>query len=368
MTVDDTVRHLAAPAEPTGPAGTLLRRAGVFSWSALGIVGLVVVLAMALGAAGGILVPLVVAVLATIVLEPLTAAFKRLGLPAVAAVAATLTVAVGVAVGTIAIVVSGFVAQWPEIHRQLLGGWSALLDWIRSLDLDAHWLEQARARLEEHLAELGQGAVGMVTSTFYGAVSLVIGVFFALFFLFFTLRDADRFPSWLARVGGFDPVEVGEVVALSRQSVRGYFKGTAITALVTAPIFMIPLLLLRVPLAVPIFVLYFFLSYVPFVGAWITGAFAVLIALGSGGPPAALIIGVTFLLSNGAIQSAVNSWALGSSLSLHPIAVLLATMIGGTFAGLLGMVMGAPVLAATVKSVTALRRLRVAPEPGLAPG
>lgn len=145
------------------------------------------------------------------------------------------------------------------------------------------------------------------------------------------------------------------VVALSRQSVRGYFKGTAITALVTAPIFMIPLLLLRVPLAVPIFVLYFFLSYVPFVGAWITGAFAVLIALGSGGPPAALIIGVTFLLSNGAIQSAVNSWALGSSLSLHPIAVLLATMIGGTFAGLLGMVMGAPVLAATVKSVTALR-------------
>ena len=97
---------------------------------------------------------------------------------------------------------------------------------------------------------------------------------------------------------------------------------------------------------------------IPFLGAWITGAFAVLIALGTGGPSAALIIGITFIISNGTIQSAVNSWALGSSLRLHPVAVLLATMIGGTVAGLLGMVIGAPVLAACVKSIAAIRALR----------
>jgi predicted PurR-regulated permease PerM len=185
-----------------------------------------------------------------------------------------------------------------------------------------------------------------------------MGIFFALFFLFFTLRDADRFPAWLSRTGGFDPAEVTEVVALSRESVRGYFRGTAITAVVTAPIFMVPLVLLGIPLAVPIFILYFFLSFIPFLGAWITGAFAVLIALGTGGPSAALIIGITFIISNGTIQSAVNSWALGSSLRLHPVAVLLATMIGGTVAGLLGMVIGAPVLAACVKSIAAIRALR----------
>ena len=114
-------------------------------------------------------------------------------------------------------------------------------------------------------------------------------------------------------------------------------------------------MLLGIPLAVPIFILYFFLSFIPFLGAWITGAFAVLIALGTGGPSAALIIGITFIISNGTIQSAVNSWALGSSLRLHPVAVLLATMIGGTVAGLLGMVIGAPVLAACVKSIAAIR-------------
>lgn len=193
-------------------------------------------------------------------------------------------------------------------------------------------------------------------------------MFFALFFLFFALRDADRFPHFLARLTHFDAAEVDEVISLSRSAIRGYFRGTAITAILTAPIFMIPLLILGVPLAVPIFVLYFLLSFIPFLGAWITGAFVVLVALGSNGPTAALILATTFVISNGSIQSAVSSWALGSSLDLHPMAVLLATMIGGTVAGLLGMVLGAPVLAAVVKSVTAVQALRADPPLPPVPG
>jgi predicted PurR-regulated permease PerM len=326
-----------------------LRRAGLASWSALGIIALAVVVALGLSAVSGILVPLVVAVLLGIVLEPLAALLRRFRVPPTLSVVLALLVAV---------VVRGFLAQWPEIYRQLMAGWSSLLNWVRSLDLEADVLDRARVALEGHAAGLAEGVVGAVASTFYGALSLFMGIFFALFFLFFTLRDADRFPAWLSRTGGFDPAEVTEVVALSRESVRGYFRGTAITAVVTAPIFMVPLVLLGIPLAVPIFILYFFLSFIPFLGAWITGAFAVLIALGTGGPSAALIIGITFIISNGTIQSAVNSWALGSSLRLHPVAVLLATMIGGTVAGLLGMVIGAPVLAACVKSIAAIRALR----------
>ncbi|MGH3582372.1 MAG: AI-2E family transporter [Mycobacterium sp.] len=76
------------------------------------------------------------------------------------------------------------------------------------------------------------------------------------------------------------------------------------------------------------------------------------------GPSAALILGASFVVSNGTVQSAVSSWALGSSLRLHPVGVLLATMIGGTIAGLLGMIMGAPVVAAVSRSVAEVRRLR----------
>jgi len=143
-----------------------------------------------------------------------------------------------------------------------------------------------------------------------------------------------------------------------QQSLRGYFKGIAITTMVTAPIFMVPLLLLNVPLAGSIFILYFLLSFIPFLGAWITGAFAVLIAFGSGGAPTAAIIGITFLISNGTIQSAVSSWALGSALRIHPMVVLLSTLIGGTVAGLIGMILAPPLVAATIQSFAVVKERR----------
>ncbi len=58
-----------------------LRRAGLASWSALGIIALAVVVALGLSAVSGILVPLVVAVLLGIVLEPLAALLRRFRVP-----------------------------------------------------------------------------------------------------------------------------------------------------------------------------------------------------------------------------------------------------------------------------------------------
>ncbi|MDG4665214.1 AI-2E family transporter [Mycobacterium sp. 236(2023)] len=337
-----------------------IRHAGHTCWSALGIIAFAAVVAVAVSAVSGVLIPLVIAVIIGIVLEPVSRGLQRIGFPTILATVTTMLAALGAAAGSIALVVVGFARQWPEIYRQLVLGWTRLLEWAAGLDLDTQWLSHARSAFEGHAPQLGQGILGAVTSTFYGAVSLVMGTFLAVFFLFFALRDANRFPAWLARTTALDAAEVAAVVASTRESVRGYFEGTAVTALVTAPIFMVPLLLLGVPLVIPIFILYFVLSFVPYLGAWITGVFAVLIAFGSGGPTAALIVGVTFVVSNGTIQSVVSSWALGSSLRLHPVAVLLATMVGGTVAGLLGMVLGAPVVAAVVKSVAAVRQLRTA--------
>ncbi len=355
----------AAEAAAGGPLLTRARQLGAASWGVLGIIGLVVVAAMGISAVSGILIPLVVAVILGMVLEPVAAFFRRAGLPSAAAVAVTLVIFVLTLALTLTVVIRGFLAQLPEISRQLVTGWNSLIEWFRNHDLDPVWLERARTAFDGHSAQLGQGVLGAVTHTFYGAVSAIIGVFFALFFLFFAIRDGYRFSGWIARSTGLDEESIDAVVRVSRDSVRGYFRGTAITALLTAPIFMIPLLIMRIPLAIPIFILYFFLSFLPFVGAWITGAFAILIAFGAGGLPAALIIGATFVISNGTIQSAVSSWALGNSLQLHPVAVLLATIIGGTIAGLLGMVLGAPVLAAVVKSVRLLRGRAATADPGL---
>ena len=344
-----------------------LHQLGKSSWAALGIIGLGVVIGMALGSIRGIIVPLIIAVILGTVLEPLVAGLERRGLGHTQATAAGLLVTILLGAGMIWLTISGFIRQTPEIYQQLQVGWESLVQWLRSLDVDGAWLERAREQIQRSGPRLSQGACGVVSSAFSGLASLAIGTFFALFMLFFVIRDLGAFPAWIARVANLDRDLVEEMAAATKHSLRGYFKGTAITAILTGPIFIIPLLLLQVPLVLPIFILYFFLSFVPFLGAWITGAFAVLIAFGAGGPSAALIIAITFTISNGTIQSAVSSWALGSALNLHPVAVLLATLIGGAAAGLIGMVLGAPLLAAVVKSVAVAREHRnrsvVPPDP-----
>lgn len=335
-----------------------LRRLGRSSWALLGTIALVVVAAAAIGAIRGIVVPLVIAVIVGVVLEPLVEWLERRGLTPTLATVVSLLVAVAVAVGVLLIVVWGFLRQLPEISAQLMLGWVSLVEWARGLELDAVWLERARLAVQDSVPAVSQGILGAVSSTFSGLLSFGVGTFFAMFFLFFVLRDARTFPQWLARVTRLEPDAVDAVTSAAKDSIRGYFKGIAVTALITAPIFMVPLLLLKVPLAVPIFILYFFLSFIPFLGAWLTGAFAILIAFGTGGASAALIVALSLLVSNGTVQSAVSSWALGSSLRIHPVAVLLATLVGGTIAGTLGMILGAPLVAASKRAAEALKGIR----------
>ncbi|SNU00384.1 Predicted PurR-regulated permease PerM [Ruaniaceae bacterium KH17] len=347
-------------AQPSRFAG--IHRAGITAWSALGIILLVVAIATVVGALSGILVPLVVAAILGVVLAPWVSWLERHRVPSALAAAIGMLTAVLVAVGMVYLVVAGFIRELPEIGRQLTAGWDALARWGRSLDLSPELLDRIRDTVMTYAPKVSQGTVGLVGSTITGGISLAMGAFFGLFFLFFVLKDFHRFGAWVARVTGTDPEVVDIVKGISLNSVQGYFRGTALTALITGPIFILPLILLRVPLVIPIAIVYFFLSFIPYLGAWITAVFAVLIAFGATGPMGALIVLIALIVSNGTIQSAVGSWALGSSLSLHPVLVLIATIAGGTVAGMLGMILGPPIAAAVAKSVVALRE-RNAPEP-----
>lgn len=338
-----------------------LRTWGVASWSALGVIALVLVILLGLGSIRSVVIPFVLAVILAAVTEPVMAALERRGVSHLLATVISLLVALLLAIGSFYLVARGFIQQLPMIYQQLETGWVDLLAWARSLELDVVLIDHVRTSIESYLPKLGSGVIGVVSATFTGALALLMGTFFTAFFFFFMLRDNRVFPVWLARVSATNEGLVTDIFGVINESLRGYFRGMAVTALLTAPIFLIPWVLLSIPSTIPIFVLYFVLSFVPYVGAWVTGAVAVLIALGAGGPSAAMIIGLTFVISNGAIQSVVASWALGASLRIHPVLVMLATLIGGAVAGLIGMILAAPLVAAFSRSLGVLAEHRTSP-------
>lgn len=332
-----------------------LRRTGVVSWLFLGVVLAATTIVSAVAAVSGIAVPLLVAALIGVLFQPLVDMLEKQRVPRLIGTILTMVLIILGAVGMVSLVVQGFIQQGPEIAGQLQAGWLELRAWLLQFDIDVTTVEAIRTAIANGLPKLGQGVMGFLGSTFSSVAAMLVGLFFGLFILFFILRDGPEIDAWLARQLGVSPETGTAIVADARRSLRLYFRGTAITAASTSIIVLIPLVILKVPLLVPILVLYFFTSFIPYVGAFIGGFFAVLIAFSSGGAQTALIILVAVLISNGAIQSAVSSWALGSSLKLHPLAVFLVTTAAGVVGGALAMMLAAPLAATAVETAARLR-------------
>ncbi len=333
-----------------------LRRTGVSSWLFLGVVLAATVVFSAIAALSGIVTPLLVAVVIGIVFRPVVDLLERQRVPRIIGTVLTLVLILVGTIILIVILVRGIIEQGPEIARQLEAGWVSLRAYLLQLPIEPATIDAIRAASDDALRALGQGVIGLLGSTFSSLAGLLIGTYFALFILFFILRDGPILEAWLARQFSLSPATSTAIVADASRSIRLYFQGTALTAAITSAVVAIPVIILNVPLVGSIVILYFFTSFIPYLGAWIAGAFAVIIAFGSGGAQTALIILVAVFLSNGVIQAAVNSWALGMSLQLHPLVVFLVTIAAGVVGGIMLMVLAVPLTALALQTVTRLRQ------------
>jgi putative heme transporter len=109
--------------------------------------------------------------------------------------------------------------------------------------------------------------------------------------------------------------------------------------------------LLGVSLALPIAIVTFVTSYIPF----FAGAFAVLISLGAQGVSVAVAMLAITLLTNNTLQNLLEPVAFGRTLRLHPLVVMLVTTAGTLLFGVLGATLAAPVTAVTLRTIDLLR-------------
>lgn len=328
----------------------------MISWLFLGIAFAVSTVLSIIATVSSITVPLLVAVVVGLIFRPLVDILERRKVPRIVGTVLTMFLIFLGIIGLIMVLVRGFIDHGAEIVNQLKVGWASLRIWLLQFQVEEEILESISESAVSTLPALGQGVIGLLSSTFSSAIAFLIGFYFGVFILFFILRDGPEMEVWLARQLSLKPETSAAIISDVGRSIRLYFRGTAITAAITAIVVAVPLIILKVPLVVSILILYFFTSFIPYIGAFIGGAFAVIIAFGSGGVETALIILVAVAISNGTLQSAVSSWALGISLELHPLVVFLVTIIAGVVGGVLAMVLAVPLTAVTVQTVRRLRQ------------
>ena len=166
--------------------------------------------------------------------------------------------------------------------------------------------------------------------------------------LFFLLKDGPQIRDWAERHLGV-PAQVAHTITQRViGSLRGYFLGVTIVAAFSAMVVASARLIIGVPLAGTIAAVTFLGGYVPYLGAWTAGAFAVLIALGGAGTEAAIGMIVVAAARQQRPPAARPAARRGAALGIHPLAVLIVTIAGGALFGSVGLILAAPLTSAVV--------------------
>ena len=335
-----------------------LQRFGVNAWLVVGVAAALWIAGWVYRAVLGIAIPLIIAIVIGVAVAPLVALMERKRIPRSVGAVLTLLLLILVIVAAVVIVVRGLVAQGPQVMAELSAGVQALGQWLAGLGVSEQQLQAVKTAVEKALPSIAQGLSAAVTSGISGVVTFIFGIFIGAVMLYYILKDMPLLTRWIGAHVGLRPDLGCDIVEDGARSIRDYFKGATVVALVNTAAIVAGLLIFGVPLVGPIAIVTFILAYIPYFGALISGAFAVLVALGSGGATDAIAILVIVLLAQNVLQQPVSAWAVGAALELHPLVVLLSTLLGGIVMGIVGATLGAPLTAMAVRATNRLRAER----------
>ncbi|MFD2793310.1 AI-2E family transporter [Promicromonospora vindobonensis] len=342
----------APPTDESGAVPPAIRAAASWSWRMLLIGAFIAAALWLLTLLKTIVIPVAVALLLTIMLTPVRRLLnERLRLPRGLSAGLSLVGLILVVAGLITLAGQSIANGFADLQTQAVSGFNELWTQLSvQFGLEGQLQSYSQDILDQLEAQQGaivSGALGAAAT----AGSVLIGALIALFCTFFFLHDPRGIWGWIV---GLLPQSSRERVNQAGRrgavTLAAYTRTQILVAAVDAvgigigAVFFVP------TLALPISILVFVGSFVPVVGAIVTGAIAVVVVLVSNGWVAALIMLGVVLLVQQVESHALQPFLMGQAVSLHPVAVILAVAAGSYAAGIVGALFAVP-LAAVLNTV-----------------
>ena len=295
-----------------------------------------------------ILFPVTMALIVSTVLIPPADWLREHGWPSALA-------AITVVLGFISAIVAGIIALTPSVAGQsgeiatgASDGLAKIQQWVTDGPLHvtdsqlARAVEAVQGKLQESAAAIGSG----VFSTIGAATSALVNLVLVLMLMFFFVKDGRKFVPWVMTLGGHRAGNhLGEILTRCWVTLGNFIRTQGLVSLIDAVIIGIGLLIVGVPLAIPLAVFTFFGGFIPIIGAFVTGALAVLVTLVTNDPKDALIVLIIIIAVQQLEGNVLSPWLQGKSMNLHSAIVLLSVTAGGTMFGITGAFLAVPAAA-----------------------
>jgi putative heme transporter len=335
-----------------------LRELGLTSWLLVGVTLLVVAAVWIMSLTHTIVEPLITAAVVAAVAAPLIGWAERHRVPRLIGAVLLLVGFIALSVGVVLVVIGGITSQSGDLSAHLDNAKDTIAGWLKDLGVDPSTAKSATSDASSAASGAVSGLLHGVESGLKTFSSVVFYLALTALSLVFLLKDGPEIRAWAERHAGV-PLPLAQTISRrSLESLRGYFFGVTLVAAFNAVLVTLGALVLGVPLVGTIAAVTFLAAYVPYLGAWTAGAFSVLVALGGAGTDAAVGMIVVQLLANGLLQQMVQPVAYGAALGIHPLAVLIVTIAGGSLFGAAGLILAAPVTSAAVRVSADLARAR----------
>jgi predicted PurR-regulated permease PerM len=329
-------------------------RVGIVAWCGIGVIILGYLMLRLLLYVNPVLPPLLIAVAVVYLLNPLVSALERRGVPRVAGAGIVYVLFLCI----MALVISLLV---PVVTRQV----TQVIDHFPDYLADAQaWLRQVAARFGQEpdfrldaeqvrqwlsagenrqvVTRYMTGLRSVTTSVISGIIIFVIGPIMA----FYLLVDLPRLHrGMLALIPPGRREEIRGLMERIGQAVGGFFRGQLLVALFVGVASSVGLWIIGLPFWLLVGMVAGVFNLVPLVGPFIGGGLAVVIALVSGQPLKALWAALVLLAVQQIDNHLISPNVMSRTVQLHPVVVMLALLVGASFAGLFGMLVIVPLVA-----------------------
>jgi predicted PurR-regulated permease PerM len=348
-------RFLPPGQRPHPSALGRLLRAGQVAWAIIGLALAAWILLRLLDATSVLLPPVLLATALVYLLNPLVSGLERRGIPRLAGTALlylALLLITGLGLSRllpmlgdeISRVVAGF-PSWVQVTETRLDQIAAR--WGRDVDLNA-----VGARVQRYIGDPAnrESIVRYVTGLRAVTTSLlqllIVGLS-GLIVAFYLLVDLPRLRRGaLAMIPPGRRVELQDLGSGLGRALGGFFRGQLLVAIFVGLASSLGLALIHLPFWLLVGVVAGVANLVPLIGPWIAGTVAVLIALVHGDPFEALEAVLVLLVVQQLDNHLVSPNVMSRTVKLHPVAMILAVLLGATAYGVLGMLVAVPVAAA----------------------
>ncbi|WP_395242572.1 AI-2E family transporter [Agromyces sp. MMS24-K17] len=325
-----------------------MRLAAAWSWRLLLVGGVLAVVVFLIIQLRLIVIPILVAVLLGALLVPFSQFLQRHRWPKWLSVTVAMVSALVVVGGLLTLGITFIARGSDDLAAQSLVAWDDFRAWllegpfhITEAQLNA-WVDQLYSSLQEDSSVLVSGALSLGSTVGH----FFAGMLLALFATLFILIDGSGIWRWVVTI--FPRRARAAVDGAGRagwSTLQNFVKVQILVATIDAVGIGLGAFLLGVPLAVPIAILVFLGSFIPIVGAVVTGALAVFVALIYNGPVIALIMLGVVLLVQQVEGHVLQPLIMGTAVKVHPLGVVVAVATGSLLAGIPGALFAVPVAA-----------------------